>query len=80
MAFTTYTTEEFRATFPHARGHDAAVSYLSKTSGPFTSCQSVPSRMVPDGHVAVVVGYTNHSRRRQTARWAIIPAAIEGAE
>lgn len=72
MNTTTYTPAEFAATFPRARGHELAVSYVAIHHHPK---KFVSEAEAPVGFKAVKVGHTNISSTKTVTRFAIIPAA-----
>lgn len=72
MNIRTITPAEFAAEFPRARAGENAASYAIVEHHPreFVDAGSVEC---PEGHQAVVVGYTNTSRSKKVTRIAFVP-------
>lgn len=73
MTATTYTPAEFAAAFPRARAHETATSFIAVEHHP--KQRPDVADLIPAGHDAIQVGYTNASRSRTVTRFAIVPVA-----
>lgn len=71
MTITTYTPAEFAATFPRARGHVEAVSYVAVAHHP-KAWGKAEAEAAAFGKI-VKVGHTNISNSKAVTRFAVLP-------